>query len=113
MDRSLGVKFLGEIFGATTSAIAGVIAMGESTPLTAGAIVAVLGFAGLLVRQVVQSQQAIWQIVAAKDVEIREAQELNHYLQWELESMRYRHGERQVDPGPYIPRRSPTTEGRP
>jgi len=110
MDRGLGVKYLGEIGGAAISAITGVLAVGESTTLTAGAIVAVLGFAGLLVRQVVQSQQAIWQIVAAKDAEKADLQDTIHYLQWELESMRFRHGERQVDPGPFIPRRRPIQE---
>lgn len=109
MDRGLELKFLGEIGGAAASGIAGIMAVGESTALTASAIVAVLGFAGLLVRQVILAQKAIWEIVAAKDQEKAELQEANHYLQWELESMRYRIGERQVDPGPFIPRRRPST----
>lgn len=109
MDRGLELKFLGEIAGAAASGIAGIMAVGESTALTASAIVAVLGFAGLLVRQVVLSQRAIWEIVASKDQEKADLQDANHYLQWELESMRFRHGERQMDPGPFVPRRPPTT----
>lgn len=110
MDRGLELKFLGEIGGAAASGIAGIMAVGESTALTASAIVAVLGFAGLLVRQVVLAQRAIWEIVAAKDQEKEAIQDENHYLRWELESMRFRHGERQIDPGPFIPRRPPTPE---
>lgn len=109
MDRMLAFKFVGEVGGAAGSAITAVLAVGESTPLTYSAIVAVLGFAGLLVRQIIVAQKAIWQIVAAKDVELAQRDDALHYVQWELESMRYRHGERQIDPGPYVPRRALTS----
>lgn len=104
------LKLGGEILGVTASALTGLLAVGESTALTSGAIVAVLGFAGLLVRQVTSNQKLYIGIVASKDHDLAERDETIRYLRWELESMRYRHGERQVDPGPYVPRVTlPTT----
>lgn len=105
MDRVLAFKMIGEVGATSLSAVTAVLAVGESTPLTYSAIVAVLGFAGLLVRQILQAQKAIWKIVAAKDAELAQRDDALHYVKWELESMRYRVGERQVDPGPYVPRR--------
>lgn len=98
------VKLGAEVLGAAGSAIVGIVAAGESTTLTASAVVAVLGFAGLLVRQIVNNQKLYIGIVAAKDNEIAERVAEIHYLRWEIESMRYRHGERTIDPGPYVPR---------
>lgn len=105
MHRTMIAKMGGEILGATVSAVGGILAAGESAAITTSAIVAVLGFAGLLVRQVMTGQRAIWQIVAAKDREIQDEKDANHYLRWEMERLRYLYGERQVDPGPYTPRR--------
>ena len=96
-----------DITGAAASAILAIFAAGESTPITYSAIVAVLGFAGLLVRQIVNNQKLYIGIVAAKDAEITERVAEIHYLRWEIESMRFRHGERAIDPGLYIPRTPP------
>lgn len=112
MDKPMVIaKLAGEVAGAALSALTGILAAGESTAITSGAIVAVLGFAGMLVRQIVGNQKLYIGIVAAKDSELIERDDTIHYLRWELESMRYRIGERQVDPGPYTPRR--TTTGAP
>lgn len=107
-DNMILLKLGAEVAGAATSAIVGLLAVGESATLTGSAIIAVLGFAGLLVRQIVSNQRLYVGIVADKDREIAARDDDLHYLRWELESMRFRHGERQVDPGPYIPRRPPT-----
>jgi hypothetical protein len=101
------LKLGAEVLGAAASAILGIIAVGESTPLTYSAIVAVLGFAGLLVRQITANQKMYVEIVASKDIELAQRDDALHYLRWEMESMRYRYGERTVDPGPYAPRRPP------
>lgn len=98
-------KLGGEIAGATTSAVVGIFAVSDNTALTVTAITAVLGFAGLLVRQVVVAQKAIWQIVSAKDARIAELEETDHYKSWEMEKLRFTYGERILDPGPYIPRK--------
>jgi hypothetical protein len=98
------VKALGDIAGATGSALLGIIAAdGNNTAITITAIGAVLGFAGLLVRQVVQAQRAIWLIVRAKDEEIDRQREALHYSDWEKEKLRWSYGERPLDPGPYVP----------
>lgn len=111
---------IAEVVGATGAASAGIIAAGESMPITVTAIGAVLGFATLLVRSVTANQRVYVEIVAAKDREIADRDDTIHYLRWENESVRFRHGERDVDPGPYIPRRppyvppaAPTTPGAP
>lgn len=102
------VKVLAEIAGAVGSAAAGILGAGaESLPLTGTAIAAVLGFATLLVRSVLSSQRVYVEIVASKDRELAERDDTIHYLRWENESIRFRHGERELDPGPYIARRRP------
>lgn len=98
------IKLGGEIFGTTVSAIIGVVTASDNGALTVTAIGGVLTFAGLLVRQVVKSQDAVWKINAAKDVRIEELEERDHYRSWEFETLRFRYGERQMDPGPYVPR---------
>lgn len=101
----IALKLGAEVAGASLSALAGLLAASDGDSiLTGGAIVAVLGFAGLLVRQIVGNQRLYIDIVEGKDREIHERDETIHYLRWEMESLRYRHGERQVDPGPYTPR---------
>lgn len=101
------VKALAEIGGAVGSAVAGIFAVGESTPLVVTSIGAVLGFATLLVRSVMSNQRVYVDIVAGKDRELAQAFDQIHYLRWENEALRFRYGEREVDPGPYIPRRRP------
>lgn len=103
----LVVKMAGEVAGAAGAAIMGILATGESTPLVVTGIGAVLGFATLLVRSVVANQRVYVDIVAAKDREVAERDDVIHYLRWENETIRFRHGERELDPGPYIPRRPP------
>ena len=105
MDRMVVLKMGGDVIGATISALVGILAAGDSTPLTYSAIVAVLGFAGLLVRQLSNTQKLYVGIVEAKDRELHERDDTIHYLRWEMEALRFRHGERALDPGPYIPRR--------
>lgn len=95
-----------EVLGISASAIAAILAADDSTVITSGAVVAVLGFAGLLVRQIVGNQKLYIGIVASKDRDISERDEIIRYLRWELETMRYRIGERQIDPGPYVPRQT-------
>lgn len=114
------VKVLGEILGAAAAATAGIFSAGasEAMPLTVTAIGAVLGFATLLVRSVLSSQRIYVEIVAAKDRELAERDDTIHYLRWEAERLRYRYGEREVDPGPYVARgrqipRPPSSEGAP
>lgn len=103
--RTATVKLLAEAMGAVGSAVAGIIAVGDSAALTTSAIVATLGFAGLLVRQIVLGQRASLTIIDLKDREIDRRDDELHYLRWELETLRYRHGERLTDPGPFIARR--------
>lgn len=98
-------KIGAEVFGVVSSAWVGILAVGESSVLTTSAIVATLGFAGLLVRQVMTAQQAVWQIARAFEERAESAEDREHYVRWQMESLRYRHGERVDDPGPYIPRR--------
>lgn len=107
------VKLGAEVLGAVGSAIVGIVAAGESTTLTASAVVAVLGFAGLLVRQIVNNQKLYIGIIAGKDKEISDRDDIIHEIRWEMESMRYRIGERTIDPGPYVPRRPPAPHGAP
>lgn len=99
------VKILSEIVAATGSAVVGILAATDSTVITVTAIGAVLGFAGLLVRQVVVQQKAVWEIVTATKAEAESAKDEAHYAHWELEKLRYSYGERVIDPGPYTPRR--------
>ena len=99
------VKLLGEICGIAGSAVTALVAAGDSVPLTGTAIVAVLGFATLLVRSVLANQHVYVEIVAQKDRELAERDDTIHYLRWENDSIRFRHGEREIDPGPYVPRR--------
>lgn len=98
------VKVLSEIAGASFSALVGIFAATDNTLITVTAITAVLGFAGLLVRQVVVAQKAIWEIVKAKESEAEAAKDEAHYAHWELERLRYAYGERVIDPGPYSSR---------
>lgn len=108
------VKALGEVAGVTGAALAAINgAVDNNTAITVTAIGAVLGFAGLLVRQVVLAQKAIWLIVKAKDEEIAEhkategeLREALRYSEWEKEKLRWTYGERNLDPGPYAPKRS-------
>jgi hypothetical protein len=107
MGRVDVMKLLIEITATVGSAITGIFAVGESTPLVVTSIGAVLGFATLLVRSVMANQRVYVDIVAGKDRELAQAFDQIHYLRWEAETLRYRHGERELDPGPYIPRRPP------
>lgn len=114
MGRSYAVKMLGEIAGAGGSAVVGIFAAaGESTSLVVTAIGAVLGFATLLVRSVMANQRVYVEIVASKDREIAERDDTIHYMRWELDTIRFRHKEREIDPGPYIPRRPVLTSTAP
>lgn len=109
MERSIFVKVLLEVAGAAVSAGTGILAVGESAPITVTAIGAVLGFATLLVRSVLKTQKVYVDIVATKDTEIAARDDTIHYLRWENESIRFRAGQREVDPGPYTPRRATVT----
>lgn len=113
MGRVAIVKHLAEVAGAAGSAATGILAAGESTPLVVTSIGAVLGFATLLVRSVMANQRVYVEIVAGKDRELAERDDVIHYLRWENESIRFRHGERELDPGPYVPRRPPAAEHAP
>lgn len=98
-------KLGGEAAGVMIAAVGGVLA--ASAQETAGTYVAIsawVGFAGLLVRHVVRSQQAVWRIVAEKDAEIAGLRDQLHYAEWEQSMLRYSYGERSVNPGPYQPR---------
>ncbi len=94
-----------EVTAATSSTLIGIVAVDESAPLMYGAFVAVFGFAGLLVRELVKAQRAIWQIVEAKDRQIADRDDVIHYLRWEHEKYRFEQGDRTMDPGDYHPRR--------
>lgn len=105
-------KMLADLTLGTMSGVISLLAVGESTTITYSAVAAVLVFAGLLVREVVKAQRAVWLIVeakdrqlAAKDAEMDEVLETKRYLRWELEKLRYTYGERTMDPGPYSARR--------
>lgn len=104
-DAMLIAKVGGEAIGLTFSAMMGVFAAGESAALTTSAIVAVLGFAGLLVRQVVAGQKAVWEIARAMETRAEAAEEREEFVRWQLEHVRFRHGERPTDPGPFVSRR--------
>ncbi len=76
----------------------------------------VVGFAGVLIQQILKYQKSVWDIVKEKDSTIKSkdaqldqkdkvihARDLMiNYLQWERESARFRAGERASDPGPYV-----------
>lgn len=112
MERPMTALRLGaDIAGASISAMVGVFAASDDSFITGGAIVAVLGFAGMLVRQIVGNQRIYIGIVEGKDREIREHAETIHYLRWEAETLRYQYGERAVSPGPYVPRHPATDPG--
>lgn len=98
---------VGEIAGAAGSAIGTIIAAGVEAPtMVIAGITAVFGFATLLVRSVLAQQR-----------ESNEALELekdqSHYLRWENDTLRFRFHERELDPGPYVPRRPITPKPAP
>lgn len=99
-------KIVADIAAMSIAAWVGIVVAAESTPIAVSAIVAVLGFAGLLVRLVVKAQQAVWDIVEAKNAEIDTLREDLHYSEWEKERLRFTYGERVVDPGPFVPRKA-------
>lgn len=100
----LAAKVAIEAVGVVAGTAAGVFAVTDNTAITVTAITAVLGFAGLLVRQVTSAQKYVWQIVEAKDKRIEELEDHDHYMSWEMEKLRFTYGERIIDPGPYMPR---------
>lgn len=111
-------KLVFEAVGLGASVCAWLIGVTEATPLTYGALAATLGFTGLLVRQITTNQKVYVAIVAAKDRELAmkewqhrrdrwdDAERLSE-ARWEAEKLRYTYGERQLDPGPYVPRPRP------
>lgn len=117
-------KLVGDAVGAGGSVAAAIIAAGESTPLTYGALGATLVFTGLLVRQLTTNQRVYIKIVEGKDYELAynawqhrrdrwdDAQRL-HEARWEAEQLRYTYGERAIDPGAYVPRSRPADLDRP
>lgn len=68
-------------------------------------------FAGIILRMVIKNQSAIWDIVRAKDEEIRQLKLEKEYIEWEREQIRFRAKERMTDPGPFAP--SPKLLGYP
>lgn len=60
-------------------------------------------FAGLILRMVIKNQSAIWEIVRAKDEEIRQLKLEKEYIEWDREQIRFRAKERMTDPGPFTP----------
>lgn len=111
MDQPMVIaKLAAEVGLVAVSGMASILAASGDTAITYSAIVAFIGFTGLLVRQVVGNQRMFVGIVAAKDAQLAERQQTIDYLRWENETIRYRHGERELDPGPFTPR-APQREG--
>ncbi len=73
-----------------------IAAAGASDSIIAygGTTVAVLGFAGLLVRQLVQSSGAWKEIVSSLRSQLLAEQEAHEFTRWEREQARFRAGER-------------------
>jgi hypothetical protein len=106
------VKVFAETAGFLGSGLAALLAAGaESAALTTSAIMAVLGFGGLLVRQIMAGQKMNVELIDREKIAHEATKDELHYVRWELESMRFRHGERLTDPGPFHARRpSPPPE---
>lgn len=103
-------KIATEAAAMTASAVAGILGAADSNlAVTVTAITATLGFAGLLVRQVMASQKALWNIIRYKDEELETERDINHVLRWEADKLRYTYNETGIDPGPYRPRRPAQT----
>lgn len=82
-----------------------ILAVGEDSTLTVGTTLSVIvAFGGLLVRQIVVQQRAVWGIVRAKDRQIRELRDELDEARWEREVARFDAGQRPTDPGPYYRR---------
>lgn len=80
-----------------SAALGAVLAVEEYTLVAGGAVAAVFGFATLLVREVLKQHRTLWELIDA-------ARDDAHYARWELEVHKFRHGERELDPGPYSAR---------
>lgn len=130
MDRpTMIAKLAAEVVLVAASGLTSLLAAVEGDTLVAPtAVVAFIGFTGLLVRQVTGNQKVYVDILAGKDAElaalrkayaqdVADRDDQVHYLRWEVETLRYRHGERLVDPGPFVPRvrppAPPTTGAQP
>lgn len=83
-----------------SSAILG--AVGADGVAVASVLGIATGFAGLIVRQVIRNQNAIWDIVRSAQADAARERFQKEYAQWELDKDRFRHGERE-DPGPFVP----------
>lgn len=117
-------KLVGESAGIGASAATAIVAAGESLPLTYTALGATLVFTALLVRQLTANQRVYLTILEGKDYELAynawqarrdrwdDADRLAE-ARWEAEVVRWRHGERQTDPGPYVPRPRPADLDQP
>lgn len=88
------------LYGVLKAAVGGV----DTNTVAIGSTLAVsVTFATFILRMVIKNQAAIWDIVKAKDVEIRQLRYDKEYAEWDREQTRYRTGERQSDPGPFLP----------
>lgn len=105
-------KLASELVLVLASGLASIFAAGGDQAIQYSAIVAFIGFTGVLVRQIVGNQRMFVGIVAAKDQQLAAQQATIDYLRWENETIRFRHGEREMDPGPFQPRKTaPPPEG--
>lgn len=87
--------------GGVGRSVGTLLATGTSDSLVAygGTTVAVLGFAGLLVRQLVQSSSAWKEIVSSLQGQLDQEQQQHNYTRWEREMERHLAGKRD-NPGP-------------
>lgn len=91
--------------GAWGTIRASVLAVGEDSTLTVGTTLGVIvAFGGLLVRQIVVQQKAVWAIVRSKDSTIAELRAELAETRWEREVARFEAGQRPTHPGDFIRR---------
>lgn len=86
------------IFGSVVAATT------ENTTIAVGTTLAVIiGFAGLLIQQVIQNQRAVWAIVEAKNADNEALRDELHEKEYRLAILYHRLDEG-PDPGPFVPR---------
>ena len=102
--KSEVVALFAKTFAATVATLStGVLGAIGADGIAVGTVLGIAaGFAGLIVRQVIRNQNAIWDIVRSAQADAARERFQKEYAQWELDKDRFRHGERE-DPGPFVP----------
>lgn len=114
-DRILRLLDVGQAFavmvaGTAAAVVAGAVgyvtaAVTDGDAVVTGTVLtAVIGFAGLLIRQMYKSQREVWRIV-------EDEREQRHKVTWERDVAWFRLYPGMPDPGPYVPRKPNQQKG--